>query len=81
MQLRILLKIKDLGDVKTFSLEVMYILRTDASSASKNVTITYQTVRCHNFQQYGSHKYDGSSSINKRKTAQTILLIKVKVIN
>jgi len=78
---RILLKIKDLRDVRAFSWVVMYMLRTDKSSASKKVTITYQTVRCHNIQQYRSHKYGGSSTINGRKTGQKILLIKVKVIN
>jgi len=45
MQVRILLKFKDLRDARAFSLVVMYMLRTDASSASKKVTITYQTVR------------------------------------
>lgn len=81
MQVKIRLKIEDLRDVRTFSLVVMYTLRTDASSASKKVTITYQTVRCHNIQQCGIHKYDGSSITNGRKKAQKILLIKVKVIN
>jgi hypothetical protein len=78
---RSLLKIKGLKDVEVFSLEVMYMLRRDASSASKKVRITYQTVRCHNIQQYGSHKYGGSYKINGKKPAQKTSLIKVEVIN
>jgi len=50
MQVRIVLTVRDLRDVGAFSLGVMYMLRGDASSASKKVIITYQTVRCHNTQ-------------------------------
>jgi hypothetical protein len=67
LQVSTVLNIRGLRGVRMFSLVVMCMLRTGVASVSQKVTITYQNVRCHNTQHYGSHKYEDSFMINEEK--------------